>query len=383
MRMRSVALSLLLGGVGCQVAVTRPPAVGPVVRVPFTVDLGGWTSAAELVHPQAGSVHGDGPWPVVLLLSGNGPHDMDVTLPGPDGPVKLFAQLADVLAARGLAVVRCHKRFVKGPGRFDAKFWRQQSTVQFVADAHKVLAAALAMPACDAQRVFIHGWSEGTAVGAQLAVERHDIDGLVLQGAVGLPWREMVRSWIVDVGVPYAQGADGGSVTDDELAAALRGDGGMVAKLGASFLSEPMAFGGKVKVSSRLDTNGDGALDPATEIAPQVEAMLDFAFAPGGNTWIYAEGRTVPPVTAHVAALTMPLLILQGEHDASTPLRSGRALAAACREAGCDVTYWELPGLGHTLGPAASCVDDRGRAPAETTLVQIATWIVARAAAVR
>lgn len=372
---------------GCRTA----PSTGPVVEFPalavsaglvreaFEVDLGGWTTQAELVHPEATGPHGGGPWPVVLLLAGNGPHDMDVTLPGPNGGVKLFAQLSDVLAARGCAVVRYHKRFVKGPGRFDARFWKQQSTVQFTADASRVLDRALQSVACDRQRIFVHGWSEGTALAAQLACDRADIDGLVLQGPVGLPWREMVRGWIVDVGLPYAQGADGGTITATELAAAIRGPGGAVAKLAASFFTEPGGFGAAVKVNTRLDQNGDGVLDPTGEVLPQVDAMLDFAFAPGGNVHVYAEGRTVPTVAEQARHLRLPVLILQGEHDASTPLRGGQALDAALRAAGNDdVTLRVLPGVGHTLGPAASCIDDCGRAPDEAVLVSIAEWLAAR-----
>lgn len=370
---------------GCQAT----PPVAPVhaaplavattlVREPFEVDLGGWTSQAEIVHPDANGPHGAGPWPLVLLVAGNGPHDMDATLPGPDGPVRLFGELADVLAARGCAVVRYHKRFVKGPGRFDARFWKEQSTVQFTADAQRMLERARQFAACDRSRTFLYGWSEGTAVAAQVACERNDVTGLVLQGAVGLPWRDMVRSWIVDVGLPYAQGADGGVVTADELAAAVRGPGGMVAKLGASFLSEPGPRGAPVKVSRRLDQDGDGALDPQREVLPQVEAMLDFAFGPAGNVHIYAEGRTVPTVTEQAPRLRQPVLILQGENDASTPRRGGEALAAALRTAGNrDVTLRLLPGAGHTLGPAASLGDDCGRAPDPVVLAEVAAWIAA------
>lgn len=380
MRMLPVLVSLSLVAVACHTAPKElpPPAVGATVRVPFVVDLGGWVSQAELVHPVADGPHGPGPWPVVLMVCGNGPHDMDVTLRGPDGEVKLFAQIADVLAARGCAVVRYHKRFVKAPGRFGARFWKEQSTLVFTADAGKVLDAALALAACDATRVFVYGWSEGTAVGAQLAIERGDIDGLVLQGAVGLSWRATVRSWIEEVGVPYAAGEDGSRITSADLVAAARGKGGMVAKLGASFCTEPARFGQPVRVSSLLDQDGDGELEVVREVAPKLEAMVDFAFSPQGNTYIYAEGRTVPTVTENAAKLTMPVLILQGEHDASTPLRGARVLAAALRAAGnADITLQEIAGAGHTLGPAASLLDDCGRAPSEAELVPIAAWLAA------
>lgn len=354
-----------------------PLPIGPVSRVPFEVELGGFTTRGELVHPEVGSVHGDGPFPVVLLVCGNGPHDMDVTLPGPDGTVKLFAQIAETLAARGFAVARYHKRFVTGPGKFDARFWREQSTITFTKDAGKVLDAVLAIPPCDPARVALYGWSEGTAVSAQLATERTDVTALVLQGPVGLPYREMVRGWITDVGVPYAQGEDGGSITGADLAAARRGKGGMVAKLSASFFGDPAtAFGKTPAVSPLIDLDHDGSLDMTTEVPAAIDLIVDFAFSKQGNCYIYAEGRTVPTVTEQASKLRMPILILQGENDASTPVRGGRALAAALEaEGNARTTLRVLPGLGHTLGPAASLIDDAGRAPSEATLAEVADWL--------
>ncbi|MBL8730603.1 MAG: alpha/beta hydrolase [Planctomycetes bacterium] len=390
--------SLLRSGVPLLVAVLlcacslapRPaplpePAVGAVARVPFEVDLGGWISQAELVHPAADGPYGAGPWPVVLLIHGNGPHDMDVTMRGPDGTTKLFATIADVLAARGFAVVRYHKRWVKGPGRFDARFWREQSTFVFTEDAGKVLDAALAMPACDRHDVFLYGWSEGTAVAAALAAARGDVRGLVLQGVVGLPYREMVRSWILDVGLPYAQDVNG-MVTSASLDAALRGEGGLVAKLGAAFFADPTArASGRTEVSARLDTDGDGALDPEREIRAASDGLLDFAFGPQGNVHVYADGRTVPPVGDQAGRLhRLPLLVLQGANDASTPARSAHAVGKAWRAAGGrDVTVWDFPGLGHTLGPAASLFDDCGRAPTTATLAPVAGWLAAHVTASR
>jgi hypothetical protein len=135
-----------------------------------------------------------------------------------------------------------------------------------------------------------------------------------------------------------------------------------------------------VCVSTRLDTDGDGALAPAREVRPRLDEILDFAFSPLCNVHVYADGRTVPDVTAQAAQLPMPVLILQGVNGASTSLAGGRALAAALRTAGNrDVELCELAGRGHTLGPAASLVDDRGRMPDEATLLPIAAWLAAHA----
>ena len=355
----------------------QPAPVGAIARAPFEVDLGGWTSQAELVHPAPDGPHGAGPFPTVLLIHGNGPHDMDVTLPGPDGGSKMFQAFADHLAARGFAVVRYHKRFVKAPGRFDARFWREQSTFVFTEDAGKVLDAALALPPCDRERIVLYGWSEGTAVAAALAAARGDVDALVLQGVVGLPWRDMVRSWLLDVALPYAQSADG-TITADSLAVALRGDGGMVAKLGAAFFADPNAQRrGAVAVSTLLDQDRDGALDPDREVRPAIEPMLDFAFSPQGNVYVYAEGRAVPVVPEQAAALRdLPVLVLQGEHDASTPPAGARAVADAWRAAGGrQVDVVVFPGLGHTLGPPRSPIDDCGRAIDPAALATVAPWL--------
>jgi pimeloyl-ACP methyl ester carboxylesterase len=367
---------------GCGRAPVNLTSAAPIVEiesVPFEVDLGGWTSAAELVHPVKAGAYGDGPWPTVLMISGNGPHDMDVTLPGEGESFKLFAQIATELASRGCAVVRYHKRFVEGPNKFDPRFFVEQSLVTFAADAQKVLNASLLDPRCDPDRVFLYGWSEGTAIAAQLATERGDIDGLILQSAVGLPWRDMVRSWIADVGVPYAQGKDGGTVTNEKLAAALEGKGGMVAKLGASFLAEPMRPGGSIRVSSRIDSDGNGELDPETEIKASMDAMLDFAFSRLGNVHLYSLGKTLPTVTEQAAKLKLPILVLQGVNDASTSLLSGRTLAVALKASGNDrVKLMEFPGLGHTLGAASSVFDDLGRSPDTETILPICEWIRAQ-----
>lgn len=354
-----------------------PLATGRIDRIALDVDLGGFVTKAEVAHPGEGSPHGKGPFPVVLLLCGNGPHDMDVTLGSGASRIRLFAMLGDALAARGFAVVRYHKRFVTAPGKFDARFWREQDTRTFTSDAGKVLDAALALPVCDRERIAVFGWSEGTAVGAALAIQRGDVDALVLQGAVSLSWRETVRWWIEGVGVPLARGENGERITRASLTAALRGPGGMVGKLGASYFADPSSMATGPRVSPLLDTDGDGELD-ATEIDLGVDRILEFAFSPNGNVWVYADGRTVPSVTEQASSLRMPVLVLQGEHDASTPAHGVVRLREALAKSGNErVEVRVLPGVGHTLGAASSAADDHARAPDESVYIGVAEWLAA------
>lgn len=352
-----------------------PLATGRIDRIALEVDLGGFVTKAEVAYPGEGSPHGEGPFPVVLLLAGNGPHDMDVTMGTGAQRYGLFAMLTDALAARGFAVVRADKRFVNGPGKFDARFWREQDTRTFTDDAGKVLDAALALSACDRSRIAVFGWSEGTAVGAELAVRRGDVDALVLQGAVALPWRDTVRWWVEGVGADYARGEKSDRITTASLTAAMRGKGGLVAKLGASYFVDPASMSTGPRVSPMLDSDGDGGLD-ATEVELGIDRILDFAFSPNGNVFVYADGRTVPPVPEQAAKLAMPVLVLQGEHDASTPAYGIARLCTAFEKAGNRrVEVRVLSGTGHTLGAAASAIDDLGRAPDAATYVGVAEWL--------
>jgi len=356
---------------------TVPADTTAIVTVPFAVDLGGFETQAALTHPRPDGAFGAGPYPVVLLIHGNGPQDMDATLPTPEGPQYLFRDLAHALSARGFAVVRYHKRFVSGPGQMDARFWREQSTLQFTDDAETVLDGALALTSTDAERVFVYGWSEGTAVGAALVARRTDVDGLITHGPVGLPYREMAQAWIAEVGATYARSfAATDTITATSLQQAGTGPGGMVAKLGAAFLTDPsFQQTGQHAVSRYVDADGDGQLSPA-EVETNLGAVLDFMFSPAGNLYIYADGRTVPTVTEQAAKLGMPVLILQGEHDASTPVRGAQALHDALRTAGNPgVTLKLYPGLGHALGPATSSTDDIPRPMPPTVIDDIVQWL--------
>ena len=89
-----------------------PGAVAPAQRPPYSkpdsftereVSFGaeGWKLPGTLSVPK-----GEGPFAAVVLVHGSGPHDRDQTI----GPNKIFRDLAEGLASKGVAVLRYEKR---------------------------------------------------------------------------------------------------------------------------------------------------------------------------------------------------------------------------------------------------------------------------------
>ena len=99
---------------------------------------------------------GKGPFPAVVLVHGSAPNDRDESV----GSVKVFRDLAEGLASRGVAVLRYDKRTKVYPAQCaaDPNFTMNQETVE---DA--VRAAALLRPSqkSPTARVFVLGDSQG------------------------------------------------------------------------------------------------------------------------------------------------------------------------------------------------------------------------------
>ena len=86
-----------------------------------TVVTGEYQMPGMLAMPE-----GKGPFPAVVLVSGSGPNDMDSTV----GPNKPFRDLAEGLAARGVASIRYTKR----TRQYGAKLGKDITLAQEVID---------------------------------------------------------------------------------------------------------------------------------------------------------------------------------------------------------------------------------------------------------
>ena len=99
---------------------------------------------------------GEGPFPAVILLQGSGPSDMDETV----GSLKPFRDLAEGLAAQGIAVYRFDKRSYVYGNELAAK---KEITLQdeYIEDAVNAVRLLAGQDRIDPDRIFVLGHSLG------------------------------------------------------------------------------------------------------------------------------------------------------------------------------------------------------------------------------
>lgn len=170
---------------GFQLVPAQSPTVAPAEPSDTERDLrigeGEHSLPARLRIPQ-----GDGPFPVVLLVHGSGPHDMDQTI----GPHRIFHWLAEALAERGVASLRYEKRSKTYPEAFsDGRYTVDDETVNDAVQAVKQLGN---MAGIDPQRIYVAGHSLGGLMAPRIAQRAPQVAGLILIAAPARPLQELV-----------------------------------------------------------------------------------------------------------------------------------------------------------------------------------------------
>jgi alpha-beta hydrolase superfamily lysophospholipase len=207
---------------------------------------------------------GQGPFPAVVLVHGTGPNDRDETV----GAIKVFRDLAEGLASRGIVVLRYEKRSKLYLARMSAKPYTADD--ETVDDANAALTVLRAQPEVDGKRVYLLGHSLGGYLGARIAEQDGKVAGLIILAANERP--------LEDVIVEQASGLD----------------------LPAGDLANIKTAAARVK-----------KLEPADEDQPNVLG-LPVAY------WVDLKGYD--PV-AVAKKLAIPVLVLQGERDAQVSMK--------------------------------------------------------------
>jgi uncharacterized protein len=142
---------------------------------------------------------GEGPFPGVVLVHGSGPHDRDETV----GGTRVFQDLAQGLASRGIAVLRYEKR---------TKFYQKELAGtrdmtlkdEVLDDAVAALQLLRAQPGVDPTRVFVVGHSLGAMLAPRIALLDGKTAGIVLLAAPSRPMSEVVRDQVEALSGPNA-----------------------------------------------------------------------------------------------------------------------------------------------------------------------------------
>lgn len=254
------------------------PAVAAALAAAFavrdvTLDVGGGTLRGTELAPKAGA----GKVPVVLLHGGSGPTDRNgnsIALPGANDSLKM---VAEGLAARGIASVRYDKRliaasvspqWVEADLRFD----------DFVNDAVAWIRQLKTDPRFS--KVVVAGHSEGALIAAG-ACRRGAADGCVEIAGIG-------------------RGLD--EVLDEQLKPHLT----------------PELFAQHLRIVAALKEG---------KLAEAVPPELMMLYRPSVQPYLISSLRHEP--RAAIAALTMPVLIVQGTADIQVKVADAEALAKA------------------------------------------------------
>ncbi|WP_411273539.1 alpha/beta fold hydrolase [Daejeonella sp.] len=135
------------------------------------IKFAGGQMAGLLTTPTAGTN-----FPIVVLVHGSGPSDMDETV----GPNRPFKDLAAGLAAKGIASIRYVKRSMIYPNSFTKTFTVKEEVLD---DALAAIEIAKNTPGINKSQIFLMGHSLGGMLAPRIAALAPDLAGLILAAA--------------------------------------------------------------------------------------------------------------------------------------------------------------------------------------------------------
>lgn len=137
----------------------------------ITIQSGTHELPGMLTLPKTGSG-----FPIVVLIHGSGPADMDESV----GMQKPFKDIAIGLANKGIATIRYVKRTTLYPAEFAEAFTLKEEVIE---DAIAALNFAKKQPEIDPEQIFLLGHSLGGMVAPQIATLNPEIKGIILAAA--------------------------------------------------------------------------------------------------------------------------------------------------------------------------------------------------------
>jgi uncharacterized protein len=125
--------------------------------------------------------------PLVILVHGSGPNDMDQTI----GPNKVFLDIALGLCKNRIASMRYNKRSFQHPQSFAGKAFTLEDEVS--ADLFRMLDFAYSLPWVDTQAIYVLGHSQGAIMAPSFLMRDKRLAGIIMACGTHLPLSQVVN----------------------------------------------------------------------------------------------------------------------------------------------------------------------------------------------
>lgn len=321
----------------------EPATPSPYPTEDIMVGASGWPLPGTFTSPTNG-----GRTPIAVFVHDTGPHDRDETI----GGARVFRDLADGLAARGVSSVRYDKRSLAQSKRFaELKNWTMSD--ETIDDAVAALAYAASRP--NAGPLVIVGYGMGARLAPRIAsaaaAQNIPVDSVVMIAPTLTPVEDML-------------------VEEVEFQADL---------------PQPLA---KPEAVDDIRTRRDNVkrLITASTDAPQPPASTPLVYPLGYPLSAWRDLAEYDPGSALLARPDLPALLVFAGRDYQTPLREKRYWQQ--RLVGRkDTMVVEFASLNHLLvegrGPITPAEYSRPGHVADEVVDRIASWITRRTRAGR
>lgn len=124
-------------------------------------------------------------FPLVVMVHGSGPSDMDETV----GPNKPFKDLAAGLAAKGIGSIRYVKRSMIYPNAFNKAFTVKEEVLD---DALTAITLAGTLPGVNKSQIYLFGHSLGGMLAPRIAALSPALSGIILAAAPARKFADLV-----------------------------------------------------------------------------------------------------------------------------------------------------------------------------------------------
>lgn len=300
---------------------------------------------------------GDGPFPVVLLITGSGPQDRDSTMFGH----KPFLVIADHLTREGIAVLRVDDR---GVGKTTGK--AATATLQTHASDVTAGVAFLKKHAkIDPKRIGLIGHSEGGVIAPMVAAESTDVAFVVSLAGPTVSGAELnpmqVKALLEAEGKP----ADG-------VAKVVQGQRELMQLIvdDAPEAELKKKLAELVEVAAALDPENANDVAARQTIATEFQRLL--------SPWFRSWAKHDP--AGALAKLDVPILIMIGDKDSQVPAAENLAKAKTALSNNPKARLESLSALNHLFQKAETGALDEYAKLSETfnpaALELMTTWLL-------